>query len=71
MNSHVKRWIDAIVLAFPVGHEFIATQVREKLIEERGTTFTCDNSAIGWYLHRKDNVITTTRTNGRRIYRRI
>tara|TARA_R100000734_G_C3274847_1_gene69880 strand:- start:294 stop:509 length:216 start_codon:yes stop_codon:yes gene_type:complete len=71
MNSHVKRWIDSIVSEYPVGHEFLATTVREQLVSERGTTFVVDNSAIGWYLNRKDNIISKDMNRGRRTYVRI
>lgn len=71
MNGHVKRWIDSIVSRYPVGHEFLASTVREQLVSERGTTFVADNSAIGWYLKRKDNVITKGENNNRRIYVRV
>ena len=71
MNSHVKRWIDSIVSSFPVGHEFIAQQVKEELVSRRGTTFVADNSAIGWYLNRKDNVLIKNLSRGRRVYVRI
>ena len=71
MNSHVKRWINSIVSSYPVGHEFFASTVREQLVSERGTTFVADNSAIGWYLNRMDNVICKGAERSRRVYVRI
>ena len=52
MNTHIKRWIDELVLSLDIGEEFFAMSIKEKLIEKRGTTFVCDNAAIGWYLNR-------------------
>ncbi len=71
MNSHVKRWIDEIILSLNVGDVFTATGLREKLIEQRGTTFVCDSSAIGWYVKRNKNVEVKEEPRGRREYLRV
>ena len=71
MNSHVKRWIDEMILSLNVGEVVTATGIRERLVEQRGTTFVCDSSAIGWYVKRNKNVLVKEHTRGRREYRRI
>ena len=71
MNSHIKRWIDELVLSLDIGEEFFALSIKEQLIEKRGTTFVCDNAAIGWYLNRQKYVAPIKTTRGRKIYRRI
>lgn len=71
MNSHIKRWIDELVLSLDIGEEFFALSIKEQLIEKRGTTFVCDNAAIGWYLNRQKYVEPVKTTRGRKIYRRI
>mgnify|MGYP003627995362 CR=1 FL=1 len=71
MNSHVKRWIDIIILSLSIDEVFTSITIRERLVEERGTNFICDNSAIGWYLKRNKNVRVICDTRGRREYRRI
>lgn len=71
MNGHVKRWIDSIVSRYPEGHEFYAYTIKDQLITERGTTYVVDTGAIGWYLNRKDNVITKGESNNRRVYMRV
>jgi len=71
MNSHVKRWIDEIILSFTIGQVFTATGIREILVEQRGTTFVCDSSAIGWYVKRNKHVKVKEEPRGRREYQRI
>jgi hypothetical protein len=71
MNTHIKRWIDELVLSLDIGEEFFAMSIKEKLIETRGTTFVCDNAAIGWYLNRQKYVEPIKTSKGRKIYRRI
>ena len=71
MNSHVKRWIDEMILSLSIGEVFTATGMREKLIEQKGTSFVCDSSAIGWYVKRNKNVLVNKNTKGRREYRRV
>ena len=71
MNSHIKRWIDELVLSLDIGEEFFALSIKEQLIEKRGTTFVCDNAAIGWYLNRQKYVEPIKTTRGRKNYRRI
>ena len=71
MNSHIKRWIDELVLSLDIGEEFFALSIKEQLIEKSGTTFVCDNAAIGWYLNRQKYVEPIKTTRGRKIYRRI
>ena len=57
MNSHIKRWIDELVLSLDIGEEFFALSIKEQLIEKRGTTFVCDNKLLeGWYLNRQCNI---------------